>query len=257
MMRRAGQIIVAVLLASAAGRVDARGNLKELTVPLKFTPQEGVHATSPDLPVALLNQAVDVRVEDMRKLDDPLTIGQGTGGNDKQFPIHADRDLVGFIREAVDRMNKDWSVKQSSPAGRTLIVQVIRYAIDESNKAVGSVYGSEVKLGFVMRDSRGKTLTEGSVSGTAHRYGRAHSPDNINEVLSDALKEAYANVLADTSLQNAWISGSPQSASNGAAPAEHKESPEERLRKLDDLFKKGLITKPEYDKKRAEILKEL
>jgi hypothetical protein len=32
---------------------------------------------------------------------------------------------------------------------------------------------------------------------------------------------------------------------------------EERLRKLDDLLKKGLITKAEYDKKRADILKEI
>jgi hypothetical protein len=33
------------------------------------------------------------------------------------------------------------------------------------------------------------------------------------------------------------------------------ESVEERLRKLDDLLKKGLITKAEYDQKRADILK--
>jgi hypothetical protein len=34
-------------------------------------------------------------------------------------------------------------------------------------------------------------------------------------------------------------------------------SPEERLKKISDLFKKGLVTKEEYDKKKAEILSEL
>jgi len=56
--------------------------------------------------------------------------------------------------------------------------------------------------------------------------------------LSDALKEAYSNVLGDQTLQAAWISGKP-----GAASSKEVETPEERLRKLDDLLKKGLITK--------------
>lgn len=40
-----------------------------------------------------------------------------------------------------------------------------------------------------------------------------------------------------------------------AAPA--ASTVEERLKKLDDLLKKGLITKAEYDRKRAEVLKDL
>jgi hypothetical protein len=34
-------------------------------------------------------------------------------------------------------------------------------------------------------------------------------------------------------------------------------SPTERLRKLNDLFKQDLITKAEYEKKKAEILKDM
>jgi hypothetical protein len=66
------------------------------------------------------------------------------------------------------------------------------------------VYSSEVKLGYTLRNGAGKTLAEGVGEGSTHRYGRAHSQDNINEVLSDALKEAFANVLNDSSLQSAW-----------------------------------------------------
>lgn len=230
-----------------------RGNPKELIVPLKFVPQEGVHATTADLPPALLNQAVEVRVEDARKQDNPLVIGQGTGGNDKIFPIYADHDVIAFTREMVAGASKEWSLKQEGRAGRILTLQVLRFFIDESNKAVGSMYGSEVKFAFVLSDAQGKRLAEGLGSGTAHRYGRAHSGENCSEVLSDALKEAYANVLADKGLQAAWVSGTP--AAN--APSHGGETIEQRLRQLDELLKKDLISKAEYDKKRAEILKDM
>jgi uncharacterized lipoprotein YajG len=253
-MKNTPRLAVTLIAASIAVGAFARGNLKELTVPLKYIPQEGVHQTSADLSPALLEQSVEIRVEDARKLDDALVIGQGTGGDDKSFPIHADHDVIAFIQEMVTGISKDWTLKQERPAARTLILQVTRFYVDESNKALGSIYGTEVKFAFTLKDARGKTLAQGNGTGTAHRYGHAHSPENINEVLSDSLKEAYANVLADPELQKAWASGAPSAAGTTTHAAE---SAEERLRKLDDLLKKGLITKAEYDKKRAEILKDM
>jgi tetratricopeptide (TPR) repeat protein len=59
-------------------------------------------------------------------------------------------------------------------------------------------------------------------------------------------------------------SSAPAPASPGATPAGQAaaapradSSIEDRLLKLDGLLKKGLITKPEYDKKKADLLKEL
>jgi tetratricopeptide (TPR) repeat protein len=53
---------------------------------------------------------------------------------------------------------------------------------------------------------------------------------------------------------------SPTKAPEAPAPAmppSGSGSIEDRLQKLDSLLKKGLITRPEYDKKKAELLKEL
>jgi microcystin-dependent protein len=256
-MRHRSTIIAALLVCSAT-LLHARGNMKELTIPLKFVPQEGVHSASADIPPAMLERSVEVRVEDARKLPDPLVIGQGTGGDDKLFPIRGDRDPIAFIQEMVSSVGKEWSLKQDPPPVRWLTLQVTRFSIDESNKALGSMYGGEVKLAFTLKDAKGRTLAEGIGSGSAHRYGKAHSAENMNEVLSDALKEAYANVLADSALQAAWTSGTPAASSGSTTPpARPAETTEERLRKLDDLLKKGVITKEEYDKKRAEILKEM
>jgi hypothetical protein len=242
--------LIAALLCTPAV-LYARGNLKELTVPLKFAPQEGVHASSAALPPGLLDRSVELRVEDARRLPDLLVIGQGTGGDDKAFPIRADRDVRAYVQETLGHVGESWSLKGATPASRILTMQITSFAIDESNKALGSTYGADVKLAFRLTDAKGTALASGVGVGTAHRYGRAHSPENINEVLSDALKEAYANVLGDQPLQNAWVTGKP---AGQAVPAE---SIEERLRKLDDLLKKGLITKDEYQAKRAEIMKEM
>jgi len=246
---------VAIAIAACSVVAYARGNLKELTVPLKYVPQEGVHASSPDLQPGVLTTAVELRFEDARRLDDPFLIGQGTGGDDKRFPIHADRSVIDYVRESLAATAKDWGLHTEAPAARLLVIQLTRFDLDESNKALGSVYGTEVKFAYTLKDAKGSVLAEGATSGTAHRYGHAHSVDNCNEVLSDALKEAFANVLADVNLQSAWVSGKQSGAATAhAAPAE---TPEERLHKLDDLYKKKLITKEEYDAKRAEILKEL
>lgn len=250
------KLLVVPLLLALAGPVLARDATKELQVSLKLAPQESVASDSPDLLPGALARTLQVRVEDGRGSQEPLKIGQGTDGDEIAFPIHASSDVVAFIQEAVTQIASAWGVKTSQPADAVLVVSVTRYFVDESNKALGSMYAAEVKLAFTLKDGAGAKLVEGAASGSAHRYGRARSSDNCNEVLSDALKEALANVLSSSELQAAWASGKA-SASAQTAKSVSKEPVEERLRKLDELLKKGLITKEEHATKRAEILKEL
>lgn len=251
-MRRPALALIIVLAAST---VFARGNLKDLTVHLQFIPQEGVHTSTAELTPEVLEQPITVTVADARKLPDLHVIGRGTGGDDKVFPIHADDEVRTFVQQTVDGIGKEWSIKQQDGAARVLTVQITTFAVDESNKALGSLYAADVQLAFTLTDARGRKLASGTGSGSTHRYGRAHSPENINEVLSDALKEAYANVLGDHALQVAWASG--KAAPGASVQTQPAESVEERLRKLDDLLKKGAITKEEHQRRRAEILKEI
>jgi uncharacterized lipoprotein YajG len=249
------QIALFVLVAATAFARDSR---KELTVNPKFVPQEGVQSNSPDLIPAMLERTVALKVEDARG-DDPAVIGQGTNDDDQPFPIRSSGDVIAFLADTLAQVGTSWGLKPADKPDRTLTLRLSRYFVDESNKALGSVYAAEVKLTYVLTDGAGKKLTEGAASGSAHRYGRARSADNCNEVLSDSVKEAFANVLSDPRLQEAWASGRASAGASAGAPAGGgtSESVEERLRKLDELLKKGLITKDEYNKKRAEILKDL
>ncbi|HEY4597013.1 MAG TPA: hypothetical protein VIJ02_11465, partial [Thermoanaerobaculia bacterium] len=72
----------------------------------------------------------------------------------------------------------------------------------------------------------------------------ARSTENANEVLSDALKEVYANAFNDPGLQSAWLGRSRPVAASApaAAPAEPPVSPETLLADLVKLKKQGFTT---------------
>lgn len=250
-MGRSVSLVVVLSLALAAFARDSR---KEVTVNLKFSPQEGVAKNSPDIIPAALERSLAVRVEDGRT-GDAMEIGAGTNDDDQKFPIRASTDVLPYLDATLASVAGEWGVKSAAEPDRVLVLKLNRFFVDESNKAVGSVYTSEVKFTYALTDRAGKKLLEGAASGTATRYGRARSADNCNEVLSDALKDAFANVLGDSRVQEAWSSG--RASTGGSGSSAPQESVEERLRKLEDLFKKGLITKEEYKAKREEILKEM
>jgi hypothetical protein len=235
--------------------LDASARGKDLTVNLKFIPQEGVHSESPDLSPSMLEQSYVLRVEDGRSAADSTRIGKGTDDDDEVFSINAGSDLVAYTQATLAGVSADWGLKTADASERTLTLKIVRFFVEESNKALGSMYASEVKLSWILSDAKGGKLAEGAGSGSAHRYGRARSADNCSEVLSDALKEAFGDVLASQNLQTAWTSG--KAAAGSGAAASDKGSVEERLRKLEDLYKRGVITKEDFEKRKAEILKDV
>jgi len=243
---------LAALILICAVSIHAKDTTQQLIVDLKFMPQEGVHSSTADLTSSMTEHPVTLQIEDARGGADALVIGEGTNDDDHLFPIRASTDPRQFVATATEQIVTSWGLKTGAAADRTLLVRLTRFYVNEGNKAVGSVYAAEVKIAYKLSDKSGKALFEAATSGTAHRYGRARSISNCNEVLSDALKEAVANALSDSALQTAWASGK-----SGAAASTQKESVEERLKKLDELLQKGLITKEEHQKRRAEILKEI
>ncbi|MEP7116126.1 MAG: SHOCT domain-containing protein [Acidobacteriota bacterium] len=240
--------VLAVVLA--AGPAVAQTGL---TVALKFSPQGSSADNAVALSPSLLAQAIGLRVTDGREAPDLLVLGAGTDDDDRPFPIRSDIEVPPFVEQVVRQLADAHRVQRESTAPRQLQLRLTRFRVDESNKAVGSTYSAQVHFAYAMTDRTGAVLAEGAVVGTANRYGRARSGANCAEVLSDALREAFAKVLADTSLQAAWRSGT---ATRSTTPPPAKESIEQRLRQIDDLLKKGLITPEEYKQKRAEILKD-
>jgi uncharacterized lipoprotein YajG len=250
-------LIFGLLSSSAFGQSD-------LQVPLKFIPQNSVGPKAVPLPAAVLDRHVEFVVEDGRSIDDLKVIGQGTDDDDRLFPIVTSVPVQEYVNGAVKQMVTSYGVRSANSGGRRIRIRVSRFNILEGNKAVGSTYAAEVHLAYTF-ESGGSQLMDGATSGAASRYGRARSVANISEVVSNALKEAFDNLLNDYRLQEAWKTGAaaprtaaPAAAAPSTAPAAagaQNRTMEQRLTELNELLKKGLITQDEYKVMRADILK--
>lgn len=243
------RLIVAACLSLAAAS-SAFAQPKELTIPPRFIPTTEARIA---LPAPVLGTSVDVRVEDGRGLADPLVLGQGTDDDDRLFPIRSAGDVPAFVAEALTTMATKAGLRQTSPPDRILRVRLTKFTVSETNKALGSTYSAEAVLAFTLTDGAGAVLRESATTGSASRYGRARSVANVGEVLSDALTEAFSGALNDGALHAAWTGTAPRPA----AASDGGGTPAERLKRVDDLLQKGLITQQEHDRIRAEILKSL
>ena len=249
-------------LVGSLAMLSAADEKSDLVVTLKFVPQSSIRTSSVALPPGVIDRTVDIRVTESREQPDFRVIGTGTNDDDEIFQVRATTDVVPFVGEAVTQLAAAYSLKKGSPADRTLELRLTRFAVTEMNKAIGSTYSAEVHLAFTLKDADGQILAQGAAAGVANRYGRARSGANCSEVLSDALQEAFANTVADRPLQQAWVSGQSSPLANTAGQGTSSTPApsatiEERLKRLDDLLTKGVISKEEHAARRAAILKEI
>ena len=121
-MRRTATFYFGFMLLLSFHATSARA--KDLTVNLKFVPQEGVHSESPDLPPTMLESSYELRVEDGRSAAEALTIGKGTDDDDHTFAINAGSDVVGYVKETLRQLSESWGLKTSEPKERVLTLKV-------------------------------------------------------------------------------------------------------------------------------------
>jgi len=190
-----------------------------LTIALRYSPQESVGSDSPTLLPGISERPIHVLVEDGRTVKDLAVIGETTDDDDKLWDVRSSNSLPAWATEVLAKNAGDWGIRVDDKAPLTLVSKIIRFKVSESDKAVGSTYNADVQVAMTLKDGQGRTLWEGTAPGDATRYGKSRSEENINEVLSDALKEAYAQGLADSGLQNAWLGKSAPMAGSSSAPS--------------------------------------
>lgn len=243
-VRHLPSLLLAVCLLAAVPADAASGPFE---IALRYVPQESVGTSSAILPLGVNERAVTLTLEDGRTAPDPAVIGETTDDDDRIWPVRSSGDVVAFASEVLTKNAGDWGIRTAADAPLKLNGKLMRFRIVESNKAVGSTYNAEVQVGFTLLDSRGRELWRGTSAGDATRYGRARSADNMNEVLSDALKEAYAGLFNDSGLHSAWMgkpaaSSSSSAASSSPSASQTTVSPQELLDELVKLKKQGFTT---------------
>jgi uncharacterized lipoprotein YajG len=239
--RRIG--LLAALSLLVALRTEARDS-GPFTMALQYIPQESVGTSSAVLAPGIADRAVRLSAEDGRAGSDPTIIGEISDHDDKVFPVHASNDVAAWANEVLQKNAADWGVKVAPNAPLSLTGKLTKFRLVASTKALGSTYNVEIQVNFALKDTQGRTLWEGAAAGDATRYGHARSAENANEVISDAIKEAYANAFNDPGLQSAWTGKGKPVASAAApaaatAPAEPAVSPSALLADLVKLKKQG------------------
>lgn len=237
--RMPGLLAALVLLAALPAAARDSG---PMTMALQYTPQESVGTSSAVLAPGIADRPVRLAMTDGRAGADPTVIGEISDHDDKTFPVRASNDVAAWANEVLQKNAADWGVKTSPNAPLSLTGKLAQFRLVASTKAFGSTYNAEIQVNFALKDAQGRTLWERAVAGDATRYGHSYSAENANEVLSDALKEAYANAFNDPDLQSAWTGKTRPAASApapAAAPAEPAVSPSALLADLVKLKKQG------------------
>jgi hypothetical protein len=189
---------------------------------------------------------VKLSLTDGRTGGDSAVIGEISDHADKVFPVRVSNDVIAWAGESLQKEAAAAGIKVAPDAPLSLAGKLTQFRLVASTKAMGSTYNAQVQVVFTLADARGRTLWEGTVEGDATRYGKERSGENANEVLIDAVREAYDNAFNDSGLQSAWVGKvKPVAASAPAAasvPTAAAVSPAEMLADLVKLKKQGFTT---------------
>lgn len=241
-MNRNRRAVLLVLLVALAVSPATAKELGPFNITLRYSPQESTGASVPTLMMGVSERPVKLSIEDGRTIADPAAIGDSTDDDDRVWPVRAASDVVAWANEVLIKNAGEWGIRVADDAPLQAQGTLLRFMVNESNKPVGSMYAADVRVGFRLLDDQGRLLWEGTAAGEASRYGKSRSQDNVNEVLSDAIKEAYATAFGDPALQNAWLGKSEPMATAPAAQAAPGMTPDELLEELVKLKKQGFDT---------------
>jgi hypothetical protein len=159
-------------------------------------------------------------------------------------------DFNGTVRQSEDNITacKTWpKLKNDSLAHAYYNAGLAYLLIDDNQHAMAYLTQSaQLKGGDIVTQTIAEATKSAELDAELRRV--ADRTDQFEQDQANSQAQAQADAQAQANAQ-------AQAAANqdSVAPG----SPEDRLAKLNALYKKGLITKQDYDTKKAAILKEM
>ena len=194
-----------IAVVGALGSPSWAKDYKKIT--LSFRPQETVSATTVTLAGSVSQRPIGFGMSENRKTPDPLQVGAQLDDGEESYKWLSTGPVLPAVSGFVTGVLREWFVILDDGAPLRLNLELIHYFVTETEQFVGSTYAADVAIRASLRDAEHQELWTGNVRGESHRFGQDESADNCNEVLSDALKSALANLLQDQGLLSAWSSG--------------------------------------------------
>jgi hypothetical protein len=167
-----------------------------LTVPLELRATQVPNAAT-SMPRGL-NRLYVPAVQDARPQQD--RIGENRESS-PPTPVYAASSPTVFVRDALVEQLKANAIPvvDSAAAADTIVtITLNRFWAEESPN-----YDAQVVLAVEVRDKRGAAVWSGTASGTDGTFGRSLSVENYQQVLSNALMNAIAALIAKPQFQQA------------------------------------------------------
>ena len=189
--------VLALLVgALVSGTALARTMLDN--IPLKWTPTSSLTEMGP-LNLSASDLAARIHVDtlvDARQ--NPTLIGQNTEKADKPLPVSTSSDVPAFVTEHLKDTLRAGGLTVVDDGGDLILSGEIRqYYVTEVN-----MYRGELSLVLHLKNSAGKEVWSGAITGDAERFGRSYKAENYFEVLSDTLLKAGYNLMINPGFQN-------------------------------------------------------
>jgi hypothetical protein len=213
-----GGLLALALIAAGTTAAQAKAT-GAWEIALRPLPQASLQGQSPALGAAMTAKAVKLVIEDGRTGPDPAILGQTQDHTDQFFPLRTSSNVLAWTTDSVQKAVAVWGIKTADSAPLVLTGRIVQFALNESTKAVGAMYGAEIQISFTLKNAKGGVLWESNHGGDSHRFGKSRSEENANEVLVEAIKQACSELFGDAGLQEAWDGKATPHAAGAAAPA--------------------------------------
>ncbi|HTW93308.1 MAG TPA: hypothetical protein VMD30_00855 [Tepidisphaeraceae bacterium] len=194
-------LLSAAVLAFLATIIGCHPTASFLNVPLTYSPSNGGNGGSFTLPntKVYVAQIVDQR-------SNTTEIGENHQ-NEKPIPIYAeDTKPPEFLRKVMieDFRNDGLNVVDSADdADRVVNITLQRFWVTETD-----TYDAQVTLIVQVTDKSGNVLASNMVArGESSTFGRTLSPENYQQVLSDATDQAISYLLKNEDFLKAISAG--------------------------------------------------
>lgn len=203
MLRPVRLVIAAVILVAAACGGGQISNL-----PLAWKAAETSVKPSPTTARALQSVPLAFGLRDTRA--DQTAVGTV---EDDHYIIRTSDNVAQYASNRFGDILRNAGAQLNDAPQAILETDLLEFRVDE-----GNTYKGLVRIRVTVR-RQGLPNWSKNYEGTSSRWGRSHSPENMNEALSNALHEATTHMLQDEQFGAALMGVAPAGAPNAPPPA--------------------------------------